>query len=137
MTPEQLTHLFSQFSQADAATTRRFGGTGLGLSISRDLAEMMGGSLEVASQPGRGSVFTLKAPLEYLGEAAADDIEAPVQAEMNQDDRELRILAAEDNNVNRLVLATLLEQFMPPRSWSRTAPWPSRPGAPRELGRRS
>ena len=113
MTPEQLSHLFSQFSQADAATTRRFGGTGLGLSISRDMAVMMGGSLEVASQPGHGSVFTLKVPLAYLGEAAAaaDDAEAPAQAETSEDDREIRILAAEDNSVNRLVLSTLLEQF--------------------------
>ncbi len=117
MTPEQLSLLFSQFSQADAATTRRFGGTGLGLSISRDLAEMMGGSLEVASEPGRGSVFTLKVPLVYLGEAAvADDEAAPTQSETIesetiQNDREMRILAAEDNGVNRLVLSTLLEQF--------------------------
>ena len=111
MTPEQLSHLFSQFSQADAAITRRFGGTGLGLSISRDLAVMMGGSLEVASQPGRGSVFTLKVPLAYLGEAEAADAEAPAQAETSEDGREIRILAAEDNSVNRLVLSTLLEQF--------------------------
>ena len=111
MTPQQLSHLFSQFSQADAATTRRFGGTGLGLSISRDLAVMMGGGLEVASEPGRGSVFTLKVPLAYLGEAAADEAEAQAQPETSEEDREIRILAAEDNSVNRLVLATLLEQF--------------------------
>ena len=113
MTPEQLSNLFSQFSQADAATTRRFGGTGLGLSISRDLAVMMGGSLEVASELGQGSVFTLKVPLAYLGQAAAAGAgaEAPAQAEAGPDHREIRILAAEDNSVNRLVLSTLLEQF--------------------------
>ena len=116
MTPDQLAGLFSQFSQADAATNRRFGGTGLGLSISRDLAVMMGGSLEVASQAGQGSVFTLKVPLAYLGEAVARDAAdaeapAPAQAETRAEEREIRILAAEDNSVNRLVLSALLEQF--------------------------
>ena len=62
MTPEQQAKLFEEFSQADATTAQRFGGTGLGLAIARKLARMMGGDLTVASEPGKGSVFTVRVP---------------------------------------------------------------------------
>jgi GAF domain-containing protein/CheY-like chemotaxis protein len=62
MTPEQLSRLFEAFSQADAATTRRFGGTGLGLALSRRLCRMMGGDVTVESEAGRGSTFTIRLP---------------------------------------------------------------------------
>ena len=62
MTPEQQAKLFEEFSQAESTTAARFGGTGLGLAISRKLARMMGGDVTVASEPGRGSVFTVRLP---------------------------------------------------------------------------
>jgi two-component system NtrC family sensor kinase len=62
MTPEQQAKLFEEFTQADASTAQRFGGTGLGLAITRKLARMMGGDVTVASEPGRGSVFTVRLP---------------------------------------------------------------------------
>ena len=62
LTPEQQAKLFEEFSQADATTAQRFGGTGLGLALSRKLARMMGGDVTVTSEPGKGSVFTLRLP---------------------------------------------------------------------------
>jgi signal transduction histidine kinase/CheY-like chemotaxis protein len=61
----QLATLFDPFTQADETVARRHGGTGLGLAISRDLAEMMGGRIEVASVPGRGSTFSLILPFAF------------------------------------------------------------------------
>jgi CheY-like chemotaxis protein/anti-sigma regulatory factor (Ser/Thr protein kinase) len=72
MTPEQLARLFEAFSQADAATTRKYGGTGLGLALSRRLCRMMGGDVTVQSEAGRGSTFTIRLPAEV-----AEPIEGP------------------------------------------------------------
>jgi adenylate cyclase len=62
LTPEQQAKLFEEFSQAEATTAQRFGGTGLGLAITRKLARMMGGEVTVASEPGKGSMFTVRLP---------------------------------------------------------------------------
>jgi len=63
MSEEQQAKVFSSFTQADASTTRQYGGTGLGLTITRHFCEMLGGSIEVESEEGKGSTFTLVLPL--------------------------------------------------------------------------
>jgi len=64
MTPVQQARVFEEFTQADASTARQYGGTGLGLAITRKLAQMMGGDVMVASEPGKGSVFTVRLPAD-------------------------------------------------------------------------
>jgi len=62
MSQEQIDKLFQPFTQADNSTTRKYGGTGLGLTITKRFAEMMGGTVKVASNPSKGSTFTVMLP---------------------------------------------------------------------------
>ena len=73
MTPEQQGRIFEAFAQAESSTTKKYGGTGLGLAISKMFCEMMGGSIDVASTPGQGTVFTVRLPVETREGAAPVD----------------------------------------------------------------
>ena len=97
---ESLTHLFEAFSQADSSTTRRFGGTGLGLTVSRQLAELMGGALEVESEPGQGSRFTLELSLPLSTLPVDEPQSAPSPLRLQG-----RVLVVEDHPVNQKMLA--------------------------------
>ena len=102
--------LFNTFSQVDVSTTRKFGGTGLGLAISRQLAEMMGGSVGVTSQAGKGSEFWFTARLGMSlglgGQAPGVALEGQPAACL-----EGRILVAEDNSTNREVALGMLRKL--------------------------
>jgi signal transduction histidine kinase/CheY-like chemotaxis protein len=90
--PEKISQIFESFTQADATTTRKYGGTGLGLTIARNLAEMMGGSLVVQSEPGKGSIFTLRLAPEVVHERSGDPLgPRPVLR---------RVLVVDDNITN-------------------------------------
>ena len=99
-------HLFEGFFQADGTLTRRYGGAGVGLAVCGQITGLMGGTIEAVSKPGEGSTFTVKLPLTRVQaadeSAPATPVEAPERAE------NLRVLAAEDNATNQLVLRTLL-----------------------------
>ena len=117
MTPQQLKKIFDPFSQADSSVTRRFGGTGLGLSISQRLAEALGGKLEVTSEVGVGSVFSLmvvtgdlagvelKSAAEY-GELS--EVDLTPQSEWVFDSQS--VLVVDDGPENRELVRVVLEE---------------------------
>ncbi len=101
LTEEDRKMLFQTFTQVDASITRRYGGTGLGLAISRQLVELMGGAIEVESQPGRGSRFHFDIPLEELPDKKPDT--RPLEGK--------RALVVDDAPSSRKVLKQLAEQL--------------------------
>jgi signal transduction histidine kinase/ActR/RegA family two-component response regulator len=113
MNPKVVSNLFTKFAQADASTTRKYGGTGLGLAICRELAEMMGGAIRVESELGKGSTFTVTLPIAWVRQAEPPALPADTMAPVEPTEAGgpvLRVLAAEDNAINQLVLKTMLHQ---------------------------
>ncbi len=101
---DKLPLLFNRFQQADTSTTRRFGGTGLGLAIARQLAEIMGGDISIASAPNVGSTFTVTLRLPVDRDARADKLTRMPLVDV-------RGLIVDDNEVNRRVLVEQLTSF--------------------------
>jgi signal transduction histidine kinase/CheY-like chemotaxis protein len=101
--------LFERFSQADSSVTRRYGGTGLGLAICRELVALMGGTIGVISQRGSGSTFWFEL---HLARAAFEPVQAAAAPSpvLSRAPRALRILVAEDNEINQHFIAALLRK---------------------------
>ncbi len=111
LTGEQIAQLFQAFTQGDLNTSRQFGGTGLGLHLSKQIATMMGGTISVASEVGKGSTFTLSIKhgvlsdvswLDAVPDAISNDRAAAIPQLAG------RILYAEDNIQNQLLMAELV-----------------------------
>ncbi|OSM06893.1 ATP-binding protein [Magnetofaba australis] len=101
--PQTLERIFDPFTQADGSISRRYGGAGLGLAIVKRLAEAMGGHLQVRSEPGRGSVFTVTA---QFAEAPAHELESAIPSTPRA--APMRILLVEDEAINQEVASGLL-----------------------------
>ncbi len=99
--PEVQARLFQPFTQADSSTSRKYGGTGLGLAISKQLAEHMGGSVGIASQPGQGSTFWCTA--RFSKQTIAPSTIAPSSELAGR-----RVLIVDDNESNRMILHHLV-----------------------------
>ncbi|TVQ27581.1 MAG: response regulator [Spirochaetaceae bacterium] len=100
MTEEQRQRLFGAFEQGDMSTTRRFGGTGLGLVITRSLVELMGGHIEVRSQSGKGSTFSLRIPMGLRPGLSIPDLCPDFGGN--------RVLVVDDNETARIILRDML-----------------------------
>ena len=102
---DKIATLFHHFTQVDGSMTRRYGGTGLGLSISKQLAEMMGGKIDVESEEAKGSTFWIVVPLTNQPTAREKE------AEVHTDLAGTRILVVDDNETNHQVLAGMLDSW--------------------------
>lgn len=107
MTTEHLENLFSRFEQADASTTRKFGGTGLGMAITKSLIDMMDGTIEVDSEMGKGTTFTILLPLEALKDELPQDKQA--NKLVTPDLRNWRAILAEDNKINQSIFMSMMK----------------------------
>jgi len=103
-----LTKVFEAFTQEDASITRKFGGSGLGLSIARSIVHIMGGTIEIESEKGKGTRVNIRIPMRISNEKTKKDIVE--MTDLQKSLKGLRILAVEDNELNRMVLQVILKK---------------------------
>lgn len=103
--------IFKPFEQADGSTTRKYGGTGLGLSITQNLVQLMDGTIQVDSEEGKGTVFTITLPLQKLKEEVLENTPAIKEEFDKEDSLSGHILIAEDNKTNQMLIKMLTEDF--------------------------
>jgi PAS domain S-box-containing protein len=103
-----LTKVFEAFTQEDASVTRKFGGSGLGLSIARNIVHIMGGTIEIESEKEKGTRVNIRIPMRISNEKTKQDIVEITDLQKSL--KGLRILAVEDNELNRMVLQVILKK---------------------------
>jgi signal transduction histidine kinase/DNA-binding response OmpR family regulator len=109
MTPEQMSRLFQAFSQADSSTARKYGGTGLGLAITRQFCEFMGGTVEVQSEPGKGSTFTMRLPANVTRPKTAEPRRSSPSSTVSSNGPCVLVID-DDPNAHRLIERTLKDE---------------------------
>ncbi len=111
--PDKIDGIFESFSQADKATTRKFGGTGLGLSISKRLTDLHHGKIYAESELGKGSEFFVVLPFEIGNPAEAIDNKTDIEIDELTLSSVLNILLVEDNLFNQMVAIDSIESYFP------------------------
>ncbi|MEH6403502.1 MAG: ATP-binding protein [Sneathiella sp.] len=109
--PDRVDAIFNAFTQEDSSITRKHGGTGLGLAIVKQLTELMGGTVSVDSTLGEGSIFIITIPFKAANEAQKKALLSSGASDNNHKIEALKILMAEDNEVNALIARSFLEKF--------------------------
>ena len=107
MSPEFLEHIFDEFSQEESSARTQYKGTGLGMAITKRYVELMGGTICVESEKGRGSTFVVELPLELTDESNVRKQDVPI---VRADLTGVRILMAEDNDLNAEIATVQLEE---------------------------
>ena len=119
MSIDQQKQIFEAYTQADTSIARRFGGTGLGMTITKEIIELMGGTITLRSESGKGTVFAMSLPIEVQkADPSQEDSTALVEQLLEDAKPEptnysgLRVLVADDNATNHMVISSLLESLV-------------------------
>ena len=119
MSIDQQKQIFEPYTQADTSIARRFGGTGLGMTITKEIIELMGGTITLRSESGKGTVFAITLPIELEAKTSKENASGALVAQILEDAKpeptnysNLRVLVADDNATNHMVITSLLESLV-------------------------